>query len=105
MVVVGGGLAGSRCVEELRTQGHRGRITLVGAERHLPYDRPPLSKDVLLGRTDDSTLDVDWEALDVDLRLGMRATGLRPGRLRTDAGDMAWDGLVLATGAAPRARG
>jgi 3-phenylpropionate/trans-cinnamate dioxygenase ferredoxin reductase component len=102
VVVVGGGLAGARSAQELRAQGHRGRLTLVGAEAHQPYDRPPLSKELLLGRTDDSTLDVDWPALDVDLRLGVRATGLRPGVLETDRGHVDHDGLVLATGAEPR---
>jgi 3-phenylpropionate/trans-cinnamate dioxygenase ferredoxin reductase component len=102
VVVVGGGLAGARAVQELRAQGHRGRLTLVGAEPHRPYDRPPLSKDLLSGRVDDSALDVDWAALDVDFRLGCRATGLREGALETDRGDVGWDGLVVATGAQPR---
>ena len=102
MVVVGGGLAGSRSVQELRAQGFAGRVTLLGDERHLPYDRPPLSKDLLRGVVEASTLDVDYGALDVDLRLGVRATGLREGVLETDAGDVAHDGLVLATGAVPR---
>jgi 3-phenylpropionate/trans-cinnamate dioxygenase ferredoxin reductase component len=102
VVVVGGGLAGARAVQELRAQGHRGRLTLVGAEPHRPYDRPPLSKELLQGRSDDSTLDVDWPALDVDLRLGVRATGLRDGVLDTDAGPLDHDGLVLAVGAEPR---
>jgi 3-phenylpropionate/trans-cinnamate dioxygenase ferredoxin reductase subunit len=98
--VVGGGLAGARAVQELRAQGHRGRVTLVGAEPHRPYDRPPLSKALLAGRTDDSTLDVDWSG--VDLRLGTTATALRPGVLETDAGTLDHDGLVVATGARAR---
>ena len=49
VVVVGGGLAAARSCGQLREQGHAGRITLVTAETHLPYDRPPLSKDVLIG--------------------------------------------------------
>jgi 3-phenylpropionate/trans-cinnamate dioxygenase ferredoxin reductase component len=102
VVVVGGGLAGARSVQELRAQGHRGRVTLVAAEPHLPYDRPPLSKQVLHGTQDTTVLDVDWDGLDVDLRLGCRATGLRPGRLETERGELAYDGLVLATGARPR---
>jgi hypothetical protein len=65
---------------------------LVGAEPHLPYDRPPLSKDVLLGKADSSTLDVPWRDLDVDLRLSSAATGLRTGVVETDAGDVAFDG-------------
>lgn len=101
-MVVGGGLAGARSVQELREQGHRGRITLVGAEPHRPYDRPPLSKELLRGAVDDSGLDVDWAALEVDLRLGVRATGLREGVLETDRGELRHDGVVLATGARPR---
>jgi 3-phenylpropionate/trans-cinnamate dioxygenase ferredoxin reductase subunit len=97
VVVVGGGLAGARTVQELRAQGHAGRISLVGAERHHPYDRPPLSKAVLAGTEDDTTLDVDWSG--VDLRLGVTATGLRPQVLETDAGDL---DHVLATGAHAR---
>jgi NADPH-dependent 2,4-dienoyl-CoA reductase/sulfur reductase-like enzyme len=102
VVVVGGGLAGARTVQELRAQGHRGRLTLVGAEEHRPYDRPPLSKELLLGRTDDTTLDVPWSQLEVDLRLGTTATGLRPGVLETDGGDVAFDALAVCTGARPR---
>jgi 3-phenylpropionate/trans-cinnamate dioxygenase ferredoxin reductase component len=105
VVVVGGGLAGARAAQELRAQGFAGEVVLVGAEPHRPYDRPPLSKDVLLGRTDDPSLDVDWPALDVDLRLGRRATGLEPGVLRTTGGDVAWDGLVLAVGSDARPLG
>ena len=100
VVVVGGGLVGARAAQELRAQGHTGRLTLVGAEPHLPYDRPPLSKDLLLGRSDDSTLDGDLTG--VEVRLGVTATGLRPGVLETDGGDLDHDGLVLATGAHAR---
>ena len=99
---MGGGLAGARAVQELRGQGHRGRVTLVGAEPHRPYDRPPLSKELLRGDVDDSSLDIDWAGLDVELRLGVRATGLRDGVLETDGGALDHDGLVLATGAEPR---
>ncbi|MEX5708799.1 FAD-dependent oxidoreductase [Parafrankia sp. FMc6] len=99
VVVVGGGLAGGRAVVELRAQGFAGTITLVGAEEHRPYDRPPLSKAVLSGRTDDTTLPFDLDG--VELLLGRHATGLRPGVLETDGGAVEFDGLVLATGAAP----
>jgi NADPH-dependent 2,4-dienoyl-CoA reductase/sulfur reductase-like enzyme len=97
IVVVGGGLAGARSV-----QGFSGEVVLLSAERHLPYDRPPLSKQVLLRSADDSPLDVPWSELDVELRLGTRATGLRPGVVETDEGEVPYDGLVLATGARPR---
>lgn len=102
VVVVGAGLAGARSVQELRAQGFAGEVVLLGAEPHLPYDRPPLSKQVLLGKADASPLDVPWPDLDVDLRLSTTATGLRPGRVQTSAGEVPYDGLVLATGARAR---
>jgi 3-phenylpropionate/trans-cinnamate dioxygenase ferredoxin reductase subunit len=103
VVVVGGGLAGARSCEQLREQGHTGRITLIGAEAHLPYDRPPLSKEVLTGAADASTLRVDYDALGVEVRRGVRATGLRPAErvVLTDAGDIPYGGLVVATGSQP----
>jgi 3-phenylpropionate/trans-cinnamate dioxygenase ferredoxin reductase subunit len=106
VVVVGGGLAGVRVVEALRSKGYEGTITLVGAERHKPYDRPPLSKAVLVGDTDDTTIDTDWDALRCELLLGHTATGLRlaertGGVLESSAGELSFDGLVIATGATP----
>ncbi|GAA2406921.1 FAD-dependent oxidoreductase [Actinomadura vinacea] len=106
VVVVGGGLAGVRAVEALRGKGFQGGLTLVSAERHRPYDRPPLSKAVLAGERDDTTVDADWDALGARLLLGERATALRPapgggGTVATTAGDLRFDGLVIATGAAP----
>ncbi|MFJ7276206.1 NAD(P)/FAD-dependent oxidoreductase [Kitasatospora sp. NPDC098663] len=103
VVVVGAGLAGAQCALKLRQGGWRGRITLVGEEPHAPYDRPPLSKDVLLGKADATTLDIDFPHLGVELLTGRRATGLTPGVLHTDAGDLRYDALVIATGATPRA--
>jgi 3-phenylpropionate/trans-cinnamate dioxygenase ferredoxin reductase component len=103
VVIAGAGLAGAQTAHELREQGWQGAITLVGAEPHRPYDRPPLSKDVLLGkaRTEDTALEVDFEGLGVELALGRAATGVRVAErlLETDAGPMAYDRLVLATGA------
>lgn len=81
--------------------GWHGPLSLVGAEPHHPYDRPPLSKDVLLAKADRTALDLDWEALDVQLLTGRRATSLAAGRLGTDAGELPYDRLVLATGAIP----
>jgi NADPH-dependent 2,4-dienoyl-CoA reductase/sulfur reductase-like enzyme len=107
VIVVGGGLAGVRAAEALRSKGYEGALTLVSAERHRPYDRPPLSKAVLAGDSDDTTVDADWDALRCDLLLGERATGLRldgPGRggtVASTAGDLPFDGLVIATGAEP----
>ena len=99
VVVVGAGLAGSRAVQELRAQGFGGEVVLVGAEAHLPYDRPPLSKAVLQGQADRTTLDVPWDSLDVTLRLSTVAAGLRDGVVETDGGELPYDGLVLACGA------
>ncbi|MCM3923954.1 FAD-dependent oxidoreductase [Frankia sp. AiPs1] len=99
IVIVGAGLAGGRAAVELRAQGFAGSIVLLGAEEHPPYDRPPLSKGVLSGRVEDTTLPFDLGG--VEVQLGRRATGLRPGAVETDAGPVAYDGLVLATGAAP----
>ena len=101
VVVAGAGLAGLRTIEELRGRGYAGRLTLVGAETRLPYDRPPLSKKLLTGEVDDTTLRPDLDALDVQARLGERATGLAGGVLETDRGRYAFDALVLATGADP----
>ncbi|HMD11000.1 MAG TPA: FAD/NAD(P)-binding oxidoreductase, partial [Marmoricola sp.] len=102
IVVVGAGLAGLQTVVALRAQGYDGRLTLLGAEPDPPYDRPPLTKALLLGETDDSTLEADWAALDVDLRLGVRVTAVQEHNLGTDAGELAFDRCVLATGAQPR---
>jgi NADPH-dependent 2,4-dienoyl-CoA reductase/sulfur reductase-like enzyme len=101
VVVAGAGLAGLRTIEELRGRGYAGRVTLVGAEARLPYDRPPLSKKLLTGELDDTTLRPDLDALDVQARLGERATGLAGGVLETDGGRYGYDALVLATGASP----
>jgi NADPH-dependent 2,4-dienoyl-CoA reductase/sulfur reductase-like enzyme len=112
VVVVGASLAGLRAAEELRHRGFDGRLTVVGDEEHRPYDRPPLSKQVLAGSWDLDRIELTvgaeggLDGLDVDWRLGTRATGLDPaGRRVTLAGgeDVLYDGLVIATGARPRA--
>ncbi|WP_327131734.1 FAD-dependent oxidoreductase [Streptomyces sp. NBC_01343] len=103
VVIVGAGMAGVQTAVALREQGWRGPITLLGAEPHQPYDRPPLSKAVLLGKAEDSAFDVDFEGLGVVLRLGVEVTGLRAAEreLDTEAGPVPYDVLVLATGAEP----
>jgi len=102
VVVVGAGMAGARMCAELRERGHAGELVLVGAETDPPYDRPPLSKAVLLGTAEpaDGALDPEWYA-GADVRLDVGAVGLAPGVLRTTAGELGWDALVLATGAVP----
>jgi len=108
LVVVGASLAGLRAVEAARKAGFDGAITLIGAERHLPYDRPPLSKafldatepgaDALIPffRSDD----VFADELKVDLLLGEAATGLDVARkvVRIGQREVGYDALVIATG-------
>ncbi|MDD9368518.1 MAG: FAD-dependent oxidoreductase [Acidimicrobiales bacterium] len=109
IVVVGGSLAGLRAAEEIRHQGFEGTVTVVGDEAHRPYDRPPLSKQVLAGAWTTErieltvTADGGLDALGLDWRLDTAATGLaaREVVLR-DGQRLAYDGLVLATGARPR---
>lgn len=103
MVVAGAGMAGVQTAVALREQGFTGAVTLIGAEPHQPYDRPPLSKAVLLGKAEGSAFDVDFESLGIELRLGCEVLGVRPGdhELDTEAGPVPYDVLVLATGAEP----
>jgi NADPH-dependent 2,4-dienoyl-CoA reductase/sulfur reductase-like enzyme len=105
IVIAGGGLAAARTVEELRRLGVDDPLTVLSAEPHTPYDRPPLSKDVLRGERADTTLRADWSDLDVDLRLGCRAVALHPADrtlLLEDGETLGYDALVVATGAQPR---
>ncbi|CAM5632315.1 NAD(P)/FAD-dependent oxidoreductase [Streptomyces canus] len=103
VVVVGAGMAGVQTAVALREQGFKGTVTVIGAEPHQPYDRPPLSKAVLLGKAEGSAFDVDFEALGIELLLGREALGVRPEahELDTGAGPVPYDALVLATGAEP----
>ncbi|MFI5791929.1 NAD(P)/FAD-dependent oxidoreductase [Streptomyces sp. NPDC051677] len=103
VVVVGAGMAGVQTAVALREQGFDGTVTLIGAEPHQPYDRPPLSKAVLLGKSEGSAFDVDFDGLGIELVLGREVLGLRPAdhELDTEAGPVPYDVLVLATGAEP----
>ncbi|MEU9145306.1 FAD-dependent oxidoreductase [Streptomyces sp. NPDC048349] len=96
-------MAGVQTAVALRERGFTGPLTLLGAEPHQPYDRPPLSKAVLLGKAEDSAFDVDFEGLGIALRLGVEVTGLRAAarELDTEAGPVPYEVLVLATGAQP----
>ena len=108
IIVVGASLAGLRACEDLRRRGFDGRITLVGAERHLPYDRPPLSKDVLRGEWEPDRIALrreGYEQLDLILELGRRAVSLDTAGRRLELDDgrrLEFDAMVIATGAAPR---
>jgi 3-phenylpropionate/trans-cinnamate dioxygenase ferredoxin reductase subunit len=108
VVVVGASLAGLRAVEELRRLGFDGRLVVVGAESHLPYDRPPLSKELLAGDWEPEQVALrkqGYDDLGAEWRLGVRATALDAAArtLTLDDGDvLAFDGCVLATGSTPR---
>lgn len=106
VTVIGAGLAGLRTLERLRHRGYRGRIVLLGAEPHLPYDRPPLSKQVLRGERDTIWLRAaeDYAGLDVEIRLGEPVLELDVEQrvLRTHGESLPYDVLVIATGASPR---
>jgi 3-phenylpropionate/trans-cinnamate dioxygenase ferredoxin reductase component len=102
IVVVGAGLAGLRTIEELRARDYAGEIILIGAEKRPPYDRPPLSKKVMTGELDDTSLDADFTKFNVDFRPGESALAVDPdGMVRTDRAEYRFDRLVLATGATP----
>jgi NADPH-dependent 2,4-dienoyl-CoA reductase/sulfur reductase-like enzyme len=108
IAIVGGGLAAATAASELRANGHEGAVVVYAAEEHLPYERPPLSKGILLGRDgpDKATVhDLDWyRDNDVDLRMGteVRTVRLDDHVLRTRDGEEPFTKLMLATGAAPR---
>ena len=90
IIVVGASLAGLRACEDLRRRGFDGRITLVGAERHLPYDRPPLSKEVLRGEWEPDRIALrreGYEQLDLILELGRRAVSLDTAGRRLELDD------------------
>jgi len=108
LVVVGASLAGLRAVEAARRTGYTGPITLIGAEKHLPYDRPPLSKSFL---GSEAPADVtpfrskqELRDLGVELVLGAPAHGLIPERQVVGVGnrEFEYDAVVIATGASPR---
>ncbi|MEV6162519.1 FAD-dependent oxidoreductase [Streptomyces sp. NPDC052052] len=107
VVIVGAGLAGLRTLEQLRSSGFQGRVTLIGDEPHPPYDRPPLSKQILHGTWEPHRAVLrDRRALDelgVTVRLGARAVALHGTSVLLEDGDtVAGDALVLATGAVAR---
>jgi NADPH-dependent 2,4-dienoyl-CoA reductase/sulfur reductase-like enzyme len=108
IVVAGASLAGLRTVEALRRLGYGGRITVLGAEPHLPYDRPPLSKEVIGGKWDVERTALRKTESYVDLgaewRLGTPATGLDLAGRAVLCGSerVPYDALVIATGCAPR---
>jgi 3-phenylpropionate/trans-cinnamate dioxygenase ferredoxin reductase subunit len=108
-VIAGASLAGAKAAEALREEGFDGRVILIGEETERPYERPPLSKDYMLGKADRETIYVHpegWYAEhDVDLRLGTTVTGVDPGSHLVRLGDgssLRYTKLLLATGSSPR---
>ena len=108
VIVVGASLAGTRSAEALRREGYDGRLTIVGAERHPPYQRPPLSKQLLAGQWERARVDLRVRTLDAELRLETRATALDLDSRELVISDghgeerLAFDGMVIATGCRPR---
>lgn len=107
IVIVGGGLAAARTAEQLRRSEYAGRVTIVSDEVHVPYDRPPLSKEVLRKEVDDVALKPrEWyDENDITLRLGAAATSLDTAAQTVTLADgsvIGYDELVIATGLVPR---
>lgn len=108
VVIVGGGLAGATAAEALRERGFDGDIVILAGEKHLPYERPPLSKAVLLGdkSSDDAYVHDEawWREHDIDVRIGteVQSIDLAGRRVVTTSGDQPYEWLVLATGSEPR---
>jgi 3-phenylpropionate/trans-cinnamate dioxygenase ferredoxin reductase subunit len=107
IVIVGGGLAASRTAEQLRRAEYAGTITLVSDEDHLPYDRPPLSKEVLRAEKDDVMLKPAefYDEKDITVRLGSAAVSLDTGAQTVTLADgevVSYDELVIATGLQPK---
>lgn len=109
IVIVGAGAAGLSVAEGLRRGGYEGRLRMYGAEEHPPYDRPPLSKQVLLGTWQEQQTrlrdPVQLADLGIELHLGQEATGLDTGGRTVRFGNSAevhYDQLVIATGLRPR---
>ena len=108
-LIVGASLAGAKAAETLRAEGFDGSLIMIGQESERPYERPPLSKEYLLGKAERDTIYVhppQWYAEhDVDLRLGITVTGLHPGPHEVSLADGSRTGyskLLLTTGSSPR---
>jgi 3-phenylpropionate/trans-cinnamate dioxygenase ferredoxin reductase subunit len=108
IAIVGGGLAAATCCETLRSSGFEGRVVLIGAEPHLPYERPPLSKGFLMGAEPLEKAfvhDREWyEDQAIELLLGAPATSLNLASQTIAVGDrhVDYDRLLIATGSMPR---
>ncbi|MGK8489595.1 NAD(P)/FAD-dependent oxidoreductase [Nocardia asiatica] len=108
-VIVGGGLGAAKLAEALRANDFAGLVTLIGAEEHLPYDRPPLSKEHLAGKKSLPEFTVDpaqwYRDHHIEVRLGTTVTGIDPAAKTVtlpDGSTLSYDKLALATGSTPR---
>lgn len=107
VVIIGAGLAAARTAEQLRAAGYGGAVTIVGDEQHLPYDRPPLSKQVLRSEADDVSLKPAefYDDHDITVRLGTAATAIDTAAKTVSLADgqvLGYEELVIATGLVPR---
>ncbi len=105
IVIIGASLAGVRAAETLRTNGFAGALTVIGAEEHMPYDRPPLSKNFLAGDWDAERIALrkadDLYTLNINWMLGQAATSLNTDASTVtlaDGSQVSYDGLIIATG-------
>lgn len=107
-VIVGASLAGITCAQSLRAEGYTKKITVIGAESHLPYNRPPLSKQVLTGRWQAAQTFIDspqkFEELQLDILIGEDAIELNVASkiLRTSKRTLTFEDLIITTGASVR---
>ena len=109
IAIVGANMAGACAARALREEGFSGEIQLIGAEPHLPYERPPLSKELLLGTTDPVQIRIqseeDWDDQEVTLRLSSTVVGIDPSSRElelADGGRARPDKVLLCTGGRPR---
>src|SRR5215469_14982613 len=108
-VIVGAGLAGAKAAEALRAEGFDGPVVLIGEENERPYERPPLSKEYLLGKSEREKIFVhplEWYAdHNVELRLGTRVVSIEPDAhsvTLADGSQVGYAKLLLTTGSSPR---
>jgi NADPH-dependent 2,4-dienoyl-CoA reductase/sulfur reductase-like enzyme len=105
LVIVGASLAGLRAAQAARKAGFDGELVMIGAERHLPYTRPPLSKELLAGEHTVDRVQLPCDELGVEWRLGVPAVSLDRSRRRivlANGDEVEYDRLILATGSRPR---
>lgn len=108
VVIVGGSLAAITCAEALRGEGFEGTILVISGENHLPYNRPPLSKQVLLGKWDVSQTAIHskdkFEELSIEFLLGRKASelNLESKTVKVQSDTFSYSKLVIATGVSPR---